>query len=87
MSFSELIRLELKVAKKRLKFCLGDLVACKQDPKQKEMVISGILPTGSYQNHDADYVACKLSKRGKLIKECFKQIELIKIKDELTGNN
>ena len=76
MSFPELIQLELKVAKNQLKFCLGEIVVNKQDSKKKAMVISGILPTGSFENHDADFVACRLSKRGKLIKECFQQIEL-----------
>lgn len=79
MSFPELIQLELKVTKKQLKFCLGEIVVNKQDSKKKAMVISGILPTGSFENHDADFVACRHSKRGRIIKECFQDIELIKI--------
>lgn len=79
MSISEYISLELKVSKKRLKLQLGDLVTSIEDEKQMAMVIGGVLPIGSYENHSADFVCLALNKKGRIISKTFIEKELKKI--------
>ncbi len=76
MSFPEIIKLELTVAKKKLRFGLGDLVVPVELPTAKPYCVAGFLPSGSYEDHNDDYVAKKLSRRGKPVSETFSEKEL-----------
>lgn len=76
MSLSELMRLELKVAKKKLHFQLGQLVVPVEEPYAKPYCIGGFLPIGAYEDHNADYVALQISPKGKLKNRIFHQKEL-----------
>jgi hypothetical protein len=68
--------LELKVAKKKLHFQLGQLVVPVEEPDAKPYCISGFLPTGAYEDHGADYVAVQITRRGKFKNRTFKQKDL-----------
>ena len=76
MSLSELMRLELKVAKKKLSFHLGQLVIPVEEPNSKPFCIGGFLPIGAHEDHNADYVALQISPKGKLKNRIFHQKEL-----------
>lgn len=76
MSLPEYIQLELKLAKKKLRFALGDLVVPVEAKNQKPFCVTGFLPIGSVADHSHDYTATRLSRRGKLIHETFRQKEL-----------
>mgnify|MGYP001768501858 CR=1 FL=1 len=76
MSFPEIIKLELKVAKKNLRFGLGDLVVPVEPPTTKPYCVAGFLPTGSREDHADDYVLKRISKRGKPVSDTFREKEL-----------
>lgn len=76
MSFPEIIKLELQVAKKKLRFQLGDLVVPVEPPTAKPYCVAGFLPIGSREDHADDYVLKRISKRGKPVAETFREKEL-----------
>jgi hypothetical protein len=69
---------EIKVYKPHLRLRLGDVVAFKEDPKQREMVVCDFLAINYRDNRD-DYIVKGISSQGKPVQKSFKEIELLKI--------
>lgn len=76
MSFPEYIQLQLKVSKKKLIYPLGQLVVPVSEPDVRPFCIAGLLPSGSYQNHKADYQLKQITRKGKIKCIAVKQNEI-----------
>ncbi len=79
MSLPEDLSIELKLSRKKLKCNLGDAVKLIHDPKERLYVVAGLLPDGSYEKHNDDYILKRISNQGKSIHITTTQKEIIKI--------
>ena len=76
MSIPEHLFYEMKVFKPKIDIrLLGALVSLVNDEKKRTWIVSGFLPIGVYENHDAEIVVSRISSQGK------EKIEYLKMKE------
>ncbi len=77
MSIPEDLFYEMKAFKPKIDIkVLGALVNVVNDEKKRTWIISGFLPIGVNENHDAEIVVSRISSQGKEKTEYFKMKEI-----------